>query len=107
MAYVILTVWFPPHKAMEVAKKAIEVVKSVAGDKYVGKNILPGAVMRTKDGLKGITIAEIKEGQLEAAIAQANEMADIYSEIEGVNAEIETMASMVESLSSVGLKMPD
>ena len=107
MAYVVLTIWFPPHKGMELAKKAIEIIKKVSGDKYVGKNILPGAVMRTKDGIKGITIAEIEEGQLEAAFAQASEMAEIYSEIEGVNAEVEIMASMVESLSSVGLKMPD
>ncbi len=34
-------------------------------------------------------------------------MIDIYSEIEGVNGEIDFMASMTEGLSSIGLKAPD
>ncbi|MFX1445486.1 MAG: hypothetical protein ACFFHV_18880 [Promethearchaeota archaeon] len=107
MPYVVLTIWFPPHKGREVGLKALEVIKKVSGDKYVGKNILSGALMRTKDGIKGITIAEIKEGQLEAAIAQATDMLEMYSEVEGLNGQIDIMASMGEALSSVGLKVPE
>ena len=107
MPYVILTAWFPPHKSMEVAKQAIEIVKKVSGDNYVGKNILPGAVMRTKDGIKGITIAEIEEGQLQAALDQANDMAQMYEEVEGLTSEITIWGSMAESLTTLGLKIPD
>ena len=107
MPYVVTTIWFPPQKSREIGQKALEVIKKVAGDKYVGKNVIPGALMRTKDGIKGITIAEIKEGQLEAAIAQANDMIEMYSEVEGVNAQIDIMNSIAEGLSSVGLKMPE
>ena len=107
MVYIMLTAWFPPHKSMEVAKKAIEIVKKVGGDKYVGKNVFPGIVMRTKNGIKGITIAEIKEDQLQAALDQANDMAQMYEEIEGLTSEITIWASMAESLTTLGLKMPD
>ena len=63
--------------------------------------------MRTELGIKAMTITEVKDGQLEAAIDQANAMLQVYSEIEGLNSTIELMASLAESLEMVGLKAPE
>jgi len=106
MAYIVVNVWFPPQKSNEIGKKALEVIQKVRKEP-IGTNIIPGALMRTRNGIKGMTIFEIKEGELETAIERANEMIEIYSEVEGVNAEIDIMATMAEALSSIGLKAPD
>ena len=107
MGYMVVTIWFPPHKGAEVGKKAIEIMKKFPEDKSIGKTILNGALMRTELGIKGITITDIKDGQLEAAFDRANAMLQVYSEIEGLNSTIETMASLAESLEMVGLKAPE
>lgn len=106
MAYIIVTVWFPYQKRNEIGKKALEVIQNIRKNP-IGTNIIPGALMRTREGIKGMTIFEIKEGELETAIDRANEVIDMYSEIEGVNGQIDIMATMAEALSSIGLKAPD
>ncbi len=107
MGYLFSTVWFPPVKGEEVGKKFLEVMKKHPADKSIGKTVLAGALMRTKYGIKVISIFEVKEGKLEAAFDWLNEILAGYSEIEGVNSTIHTMATLVESMALVGLKVPD
>ncbi len=63
--------------------------------------------MRTKYGIKGISIYEVKEGKLDVALERVGDILAIYSEIEGVNSRIDTMATLVESMDAVGLKAPE
>jgi uncharacterized protein with ACT and thioredoxin-like domain len=107
MVYVLSTVWFPPVKGEEVGKKLLEAVKKYPEDKSIGKTILAGALMRTKYGIKGISIYEVKEGKLDVALERVGDILAIYSEIEGVNSRIDTMATLVESMDAVGLKAPE
>ena len=107
MVYLLATVWFPPHKGEEVGKKFLEIAKKFPEDRSLGKSVLDGALMRTKYGIKAITISEVKEGKLEAATDRVNEILALYSEIEGVNSRVDTMATLVESLDIVGLKAPE
>ena len=104
MVYLLMTVWFPPHKGEEVGRKAVEIMKKFPEDQSIAKTIVNGALMRTKHGIKAIVISEVKAGKLEAAFEQAGEILQLYSEIEGVNSRLDTMATLVESLSTVGLK---
>ena len=67
MGYILSTVWFPPVKGEEIGKKFLEVTKKHPVDKTIVKTILNGALMRTKYGIKAISIYEVKEGKLEAA----------------------------------------
>ena len=106
MVYLLATVWFPPHKGEEVGKKFLEIGKKFPGDKTLGKVVLDGALMRTKYGIKAITISEVKEGKLDDGLARINEILALYSEIEGVNSRVDTMATLVESLDIVGIKAP-
>lgn len=107
MVYLLMTVWFPPHKGEEVGKKFLELIKKFPPDKSLGKVVLDGALMRTKYGIKAITISEVKEGKLEEAFARTSEMLAFYSEIEGVNSRLDTMATLIESMDLVGLKVPE
>ncbi len=107
MVYLYATVWFPPVKGEEVGKKFLEITKKYPEDRSLGKSVLDGALMRTKYGIKAITISEVKEGKLEAAQERVNEILAAYSEIEGVNTRLETWATLLESLEAVGLKPPE
>ena len=107
MGYIVSTVWFPPVKGEEMGKKFLEITKKHPADKTVVKLILAGALMRTKYGIKGMSIYEVKEGKLEAAFDWLNEVLAAYSEIEGVNSTIETMTMLVESMELIGLKVPE
>ena len=107
MVYLLSTVWFPPVKGEEVGKKFLEVVKKNPEDKSLGKTVLAGALMRTKYGIKAISIYEAKEGKLEAALEWINENLASYSEVEGLNSRVDTMATLVESMELVGLKVPE
>jgi len=106
MVYLLATVWFPPHKGEEVGKKFLEIAKKFPEDRSLGKSVLDGALMRTKDGIKAITISEVKEGKLDVRLARISEILALYSEIEGVNSRVDTMATLIESLEIVGLKPP-
>jgi len=106
MGYLLATVWFPPHKGEEVGKKFLEIMKKFPEDRSLGKTVLDGALMRTKYGIKAITISEVREGKLDDGLARINEILALYSEIEGVNTRVDTMATLVESMEMVGLKPP-
>ena len=107
MVYLLSTVWFPPVKGEEVGKKFLEVAKKYPEDKSLGKTVLAGALMRTSIGIKAITIFEVKKGKLDAALERVGDILGAYSEIEGVNSRVDTMATLVESLDAIGLKVPE
>ena len=107
MGYIFSTVWFPPVKGEEVAKKFLEVAKKFPHDKSLGKNLFPGALMRTQSGIKSISMFEVKDGKLEAALERVNKVLAVYSEIEGVNSTVELMATLAEAMELVGLKAPE
>ena len=107
MGYIFSTVWFPPTKGEEVGKKFLEVAKKFPPDKSLGKTLFPAALMRTQSGIKSISMFEVKDGKLEAALERVNEVLAAYSEIEGVNSTLVTMATLAEALDLVGLKPPE
>ena len=106
MPYLFVNVWFPPQKGQEIGKKYLEYMQKFPEDSSIGKTMIQGALMRTKHGIKGVTITEVNEGKLEAAIDRAQDLVDVYSEIEGVNARFDIMATLGESMEMIGLKMP-
>jgi hypothetical protein len=106
MPYLFINVWFPPQKGEEMGKKALEVFQKFPEDTSIAKTAIQGALMRTKNGIKGVTVFEVNEGKLEAAIDRAQEIVDTYSDVEGVNARFDLYATLAESMEMIGLKMP-
>ncbi|MFW9940132.1 MAG: hypothetical protein ACFFFT_03770 [Candidatus Thorarchaeota archaeon] len=104
--YILISVWYPPTKSMEVGKKYIEATQKFPEDETIYKTILEGGIMRTKNGIKAIQIHEILEGKLEEAFTRFNEVLQFFAEIEGFNSRIDTMGTVAEAMEVIGLAIP-
>lgn len=102
------TVWIPHAKASEAGKLFIEASKKFPGDRSLSKDLLNNAVAATKEGYKVVSASEIKEGKLNAFIAQLNKtLLFIANGIEGYKYQVEVMSSIVEAMDILGLKPPE
>ncbi|MFX1377191.1 MAG: hypothetical protein ACFFA0_15405 [Promethearchaeota archaeon] len=75
-------------------------------DRTIAKTILLGGLMRTKNGIKGISIYEVVEGKFEEAFGWASNILTSYAEVDGLNCRIDTMATAAEAMESIGLAIP-
>ena len=106
MPHIMSTLWFPPTKRIDVAKKAIESFKKFPADENISIQLAQGLV-GDRQGIKSISISEVKEGKLEEAIAHALEILVFLAEIEGVTYKIDLMTTPVEAYTSVDMKPPE
>ena len=104
--YILLTLWFPANQSIEVGKKALEVMEQFPEDETIMKTILLGGLMRTKNGIKGISVFEVVEGKFEQAYERAGNILALYAEIDGLNCRIDTMTTAAEAMESIGLAIP-
>ena len=100
------TLWWPPTKNVEIAKKAIEAFTKFPADETIATNLATG-LMGDKQGIKAITISNVKEGKLVEALTRAGETLAFYAEIEGVTYKIDIMTTPEEAYASVGMKPPE
>ena len=107
MVYILTTVWFPPSKRMEVAKKAIEVAQKIPPDPSLGTVVVPNAIMGSPNGITSLGISEVKEGKLEEALNFAVETIMEYADIEGFNYRIDLANTQAEAMTLLDLKMPE
>jgi len=106
--YIIATLWYPPQQARAYAKRAFESIKKFPFDKNLSKIILLGAVSNTEEGLRLISIAEIKEGKTKEAVLLASKRILFTAEgIEGLKYKIETCMSAAEAITTVDMQLPD
>ncbi len=63
MVIVMSTAYFPTDKSEEVGKKYIEVTKKFPPDRSISKTILRVGVRVTTDGMKVISVHDVKEGK--------------------------------------------
>ena len=100
MAYIIVFMWFPPHKSPEfgvVAQKVIEKILKEE-DGTLGINTLPTAFTSDKEGIFSITAFEPKEGKMGEFLARIADMLSYYHSIEGLRYEIKTFSMSLEKL---------
>ena len=108
MVIVMTTSYFPAGKSAEAGKVYLEVDKKFPRDKTVSKLLLPVAVRITPEGMKSISMSEVKEGNIREFLERVYEQVLIFSKnIEGYRGDIEVFMSGVEALPLVGLKMPE
>ena len=101
------TTYFPAGKSAEVGKKYLEVVKKFPVDRSIEKLILPVAVRTTTNGMKAISIAEVKDGKFKEYMKRFYQNILEYFDIEGYTVDFEVFMSGVEALPLVGLEMPE
>ncbi|MFX1406860.1 MAG: hypothetical protein ACFFC9_15560 [Promethearchaeota archaeon] len=107
MVLVMTTNYFPTDKSEVVGKKYIEITKKYPPDRSISKPILRVGVRVTPDGMKAISISEVKEDKFSEFMRLLYEQILLWSEIEGYRMDVEVFMSGTEAMPLVGLKMPE
>ena len=105
MVLIMVTTWYPPDKATEVAKKFLEVIQKYPHESFE-KPLVLGAVSTVKDGIKVISITEVEKGKYEEALNLTSKRLVEYMGIEGYRCEIDTLLTVEEAMPLIGLEMP-
>ena len=106
MVLIMVTSWYPPDKATEVAKKYIEVMQKIPDDPSIGKPLVPVGVSADKDGINVIAITEVRKGKYEEALNRTNRRMVMFFGIEGYRYEIKTLLTLEEAMPLIGLAPP-
>lgn len=107
MVIVVSTTTFPYNKGKEVAELFIEVSKKLPVQKDLEKPILRMAIRVTEEGLKSISITEVKDGKYNEFMKHISQVEMEYFKIEGIKFNVETYLSGVDAMSLIGMKMPE
>ena len=105
MVMIMVTTWYPPDKAVEIAKKFVEVMQKYPQESFE-KPLVLAAASSVKDGLRSISITEVEKGKYEEAMDLIARREVEYFGIEGFRFEIETLLTIEEAMPLVGLEMP-
>jgi hypothetical protein len=106
MPYLITTSLYPSEKAPEVAAKYLEALTKYPPDESLGIETVPVAVKSTYQGIKGISIADVKKGKLDAAYTRAVNMMVMFQSIVGFVYTVEVYMKVEEAMSAIGMDMP-
>jgi hypothetical protein len=107
MVLLMITVWYPHDKSMDVAKKYIELNKKYPPDRSIAKTLVIG-VTASKEGIKVIALASVVKGKFEEALALQSTFQREFSQgIEGYKYKIETLMDITEAYATVDMKAPE
>jgi hypothetical protein len=103
MPYLITESIYPLNKADETAKIYMKVLEKFPPDEAPGNELVPAAVTTTKNGIKGLSILEVKQEKLyEAYDRQSNAMV-MFRDIEGFNYKVRVWSTVEEALKVIGM----
>ena len=104
MPLIMVTTWYPPHKATEAAKKFLEVMKKFPQQSFEKKWL--GGVKSDEDGIKTVWLTEIERGKLEEAFSLTAKRETEYLGIDGFGFKIEILVTFEDAMPLIGLEMP-
>lgn len=107
MPYIWVTAWYPSHIRDEVIKKWVESRRKFPEDPSLSEIVVSVANKSTKDGVKVVSIAKVKEGKLQEALTRTGRTMIMFQDIEGFEYKTELYATIEESMEALGVKMPD
>lgn len=107
MVILVSTTTFPYNKGKDVAELFAEVAKKLPVQKDMEKPILRMAARVTKDGLKTISITEVKKEKYDEFMKHISKVQMEYFKIEGIKFEVEHYLSGVDAMALVGMMMPE
>lgn len=106
MPYIVTTVAYPSEKSTQVAERYLEILKEYPQDDTLTSLVVPAYVKASIEGVKAISISEVKEGRLEEAWARARNMAYMFIDVEGVEYSLDLLATASEGFASLGMNLP-
>ncbi|MFX1329738.1 MAG: hypothetical protein ACFE91_16540 [Promethearchaeota archaeon] len=106
MPYIVATMWYPSHKQSDVIKQYLKIVKKYPADETLFKQLC-APVTTTKKGIKILSIWEVKEGKLEAALGRTARFYYEFINVEGCEYKIKVWYTFDEASGISGLEIPD
>jgi hypothetical protein len=106
MPYLIVTSSWPSDKSDETAKKYLEVITKYPPDDSLGTEVVPGAFSSTLQGIKAITIIEVKKGKLEDLLTRERKALSMFRTIQGYESQVETYMTLEEAFGSIDMSLP-
>jgi len=108
MVLIMSTGWIPPQQARVYGKRALEAIKKYPPDKTLYKTLVLGATTTNEEGIRLVSIYEVKEGQTKKAMLLASQRALFVAEgIDGYKYKVETCLSAAEALGVIGEQLPE
>ena len=101
--YIITNSLYPNDKAKEVANMYLKMVTKYPDDASLGTRVVPVAVRTTLEGIKVMTITEIKKGKLEDALSFITNRLAMFMDIPGYRYAIKTYMNLEEALKTIGM----
>jgi hypothetical protein len=98
----MVTSWYPPNKATEVAKKYVEVMLKIPQESFE-KPLVQAACMSDRDGIVSVSINKITQGKYEEAFNLVVRRMVMFYEIEGFRFKLENLLTVEESMPLFGL----
>jgi hypothetical protein len=106
MPYVIVTSLYPNNKVAEVAKKRLEMRKKYPEDNKLGTRLVSGATKGTLQGVKTISVTEVKKGKLEDVLTRAGNMLAMFNNIQGFTSQMDIYMTTEEAYGVIGMSLP-
>ena len=108
MPYIFTYSTFPPKEAENISKVYIKQIKEDrAAMRGLAKEVVPNAVIATKDGIDVISVHDVKEGKLDECFNTQQKLLLKYHEIEGYRYRIEVRFKVTEAIEMLGMKVPE
>jgi len=107
MPYIVTASKWPSDKTNEAVEVFAEMTKKYPPDESLGTMLVQSAVKSTKKGIKSLTVMEVKEGKLEAAVARSAEMMQMFHKVVGYESSIDVWLTVEEALAAMGASMPE
>jgi hypothetical protein len=106
MPYIVTNGWYPTHLVQEVADAYMGMLKELPFDRSLGKETIPVAVSSGKNGVRVMSVMEVKEGKLQEANTWVGQRMRHFQSIAGYEYKVRIWATVVEALESIDRSMP-
>lgn len=97
MVYLVIKMFYPSHKAEEVAQVSQEMRKKYPPDMSIYDYVVPTSGRATKEGLEGMSVLKLKEGKFDAAAKRIVTIMAMFHKIEDFEYSVEIWSSPEDS----------
>jgi hypothetical protein len=101
--YLILTSLYPNDKAREVANMYVKMITKYPDDASLCTPTVPVAVRATLQGIRVLSIQEVKKGKASEAHAFVANRLAMFNDIQGYRWTIKTYLNLEEALKTIGM----
>ena len=103
MPYLVTTLTYPTDKASRVAETYLQALQQYPTDENLETELIPAAVKSTTDGLRVLSISEVKEGKLDEAYKYRIKFMVLFQPIEGLEYTVDVNLTVAEGLEVLGI----